>query len=347
MKPENKQTSESSILLHALRDGLNCHEHVSNDGITELQLKNDSGQGSIDQITFDNGLTAVNIDVNLKEDLVMNIPTNKNNILYFFYNLEGICYHSFDNSEKYSKIDELKTVVVATSRYKHNILVIKKHIPFKCNIITINKDTYMKNFECPYKPKREKLSKLTKIFDMLRDYLFECSHNLNITEQLRSIRNISMSECVSSVLQLQSRYQLILSQHIEQMYHETYTNRESYDISRHEIQKIRAITEHIIDNPGLNHSQDNICSQFFISQSKLQSGFKAVHNHTVSNFTRKVRLDKAQELLINSDLNVSEIVYTIGFTSRSYFSKIFKQHFGCNPTAYKHRYKSSMSMISI
>ena len=157
---------------------------------------------------------------------------------------------------------------------------------------------------------------------------------------MRCINNILLSESVSTRVQLQSRYQLILSQHIECLYSETYEERENANISRSEIQKIRTITEHIIDNPGLNHSQDKLCSQFFVSQSKLQNGFKEVHKTTVSNFTRKVRLDKAKELLQSSDLNVSEIVYTVGFTSRSYFSKIFKLEFGCNPTAYKSRYKT-------
>ncbi|WP_051229712.1 helix-turn-helix domain-containing protein [Psychroserpens burtonensis] len=121
------------------------------------------------------------------------------------------------------------------------------------------------------------------------------------------------------------------------MYTETFNKEDCYNISQSQIQKIRIITNHIIDNPGLNHSQDELCSQFFISQSKLQFGFKEIHKTTVSNFTRNVRLEKSEELLCNSELNISEIVYTVGFTSRSYFSKIFKLKYGCNPTAYKQR----------
>lgn len=347
MSTETPLVLNSNPLISAICQSIEYEERATDESTTEITLKSDSGYGQIDHITFENGLTAINLDVDLTEDLTIKIPSNKNNILYFLYTLEGICYHSFDNSERFSKIDELKTVAVASSRYQQNILVIKKGIPFKGNILTIDRDTYTKSFECQYKPKHQKLKDLHTIFDMLRDYLFDCAHNLKITEQLRSIKNIKFSECISSLIQLQSRYQIILSYHIEQLYNETYTERDYLNISRSEIQKIKSVTEYIIDNPGSNHSQEKLCAQFFISQSKLQNGFKKVHNTTVSNFTRKVRLDKAEDLLLSSDLNVSEIVYTVGFTSRSYFSKIFKSRFGCNPSAYKSRYKSVGEALDI
>ncbi|WP_369993860.1 helix-turn-helix domain-containing protein [Winogradskyella sp.] len=46
----------------------------------------------------------------------------------------------------------------------------------------------------------------------------------------------------------------------------------------------------------------------------------------------KKRLDKAAQLIQETDYNVSELVYSIGFSSRSYFSKIFKQRFGVLPS---------------
>lgn len=55
---------------------------------------------------------------------------------------------------------------------------------------------------------------------------------------------------------------------------------------------------------------------------------------TVTNFIRNERLILAEELIQTSDMNISEIVYSIGFTSRSYFSKIFRNKFNCTPKAY-------------
>ena len=40
-------------------------------------------------------------------------------------------------------------------------------------------------------------------------------------------------------------------------------------------------------------------------------------------------------MLKNTDLNISQIVYSIGFSSRSYFSKIFKEKYGITPNKFK------------
>jgi AraC-like DNA-binding protein len=60
-----------------------------------------------------------------------------------------------------------------------------------------------------------------------------------------------------------------------------------------------------------------------------------MHGRTVSDFVRNVRLEKAEDLIKNTDLNISEVVYSIGLTSRSYFCKIFKKKYDCSPKEYK------------
>ncbi|MCB0387243.1 MAG: helix-turn-helix transcriptional regulator, partial [Winogradskyella sp.] len=81
-------------------------------------------------------------------------------------------------------------------------------------------------------------------------------------------------------------------------------------------------------------------SQFGLSPSKLQEGFKLMHGHTVTEYIREVRIKKAEELIKNTDMNISEVVYTIGLTSRSYFSKIFKEKYNCSPKDYKFAQRS-------
>ena len=75
-----------------------------------------------------------------------------------------------------------------------------------------------------------------------------------------------------------------------------------------------------------------------LSASKLQEGFKDMHGRTVNNFICHIRLLKAEQLLKNSDLNISEIVYSLGWSSRSYFSKIFKEKYNCTPSFYQEQY---------
>ncbi len=46
-------------------------------------------------------------------------------------------------------------------------------------------------------------------------------------------------------------------------------------------------------------------------------------------------MDKASELLLNSDLNITQIAYKVGYTEQSNFSRKFTAYFGCSPSQYK------------
>ena len=69
-----------------------------------------------------------------------------------------------------------------------------------------------------------------------------------------------------------------------------------------------------------------------LSESQLYRKIKALTNTTTVVFIRSVRLQKAKELLQNKEFNISEICYKVGFTDPSYFSRVFKDEFGCPPS---------------
>ncbi len=54
-----------------------------------------------------------------------------------------------------------------------------------------------------------------------------------------------------------------------------------------------------------------------------------------SDYLKNIRLEKAKELLVKSDLNLSEISQAIGYSDISYFSRIFKKEFQMTPSKYR------------
>ena len=68
-----------------------------------------------------------------------------------------------------------------------------------------------------------------------------------------------------------------------------------------------------------------------MSRSNLHRKIKSVTGDSVSQYLRKVRLNKAMELLKEQSLTVSEVAFEVGFGSVTYFSKCFKDHFGFPP----------------
>ena len=52
---------------------------------------------------------------------------------------------------------------------------------------------------------------------------------------------------------------------------------------------------------------------------------------SASHYIRSLRLNVAKKLLEETELNVSEVAYKVGFSSPSYFSQMFKEKFGFAP----------------
>ncbi len=72
-----------------------------------------------------------------------------------------------------------------------------------------------------------------------------------------------------------------------------------------------------------------------VSKSVLYKKFHACFQCTVSQYIHLKRVERAAELLKAGAMSVEEIGRKLGFTSTSYFSKIFKKHMGMSPLNYK------------
>ena len=86
------------------------------------------------------------------------------------------------------------------------------------------------------------------------------------------------------------------------------------------------------------------CPSGSASQASAQQVYrkvKALTGESINEFIRTVRLKRAAQYLAQSDTRISEIMYSVGFNSHSYFTKCFREHFGLSPKEYaeKHRRK--------
>ncbi|TKG93742.1 hybrid sensor histidine kinase/response regulator [Puteibacter caeruleilacunae] len=73
------------------------------------------------------------------------------------------------------------------------------------------------------------------------------------------------------------------------------------------------------------------------SRMQLYRKLKSITDLSPNEFIRNYRLKKAAELLQKGEMNVSEVLYEIGFTNKSYFTKCFKEIYGMTPTEYMKR----------
>ena len=99
------------------------------------------------------------------------------------------------------------------------------------------------------------------------------------------------------------------------------------------VKELRQIIQDQIDT---NVSLTEISKSLDIHPSYLSREFsKHFNNLSFGEYIRKLRIEKAIELLKNSNYALTEIAYLTGFSDHSHFTRIFKQHTGESPSAYK------------
>jgi signal transduction histidine kinase/DNA-binding response OmpR family regulator len=92
------------------------------------------------------------------------------------------------------------------------------------------------------------------------------------------------------------------------------------------------VEEHISDT---QFNMDMLCQHLAMSHPQLHRKITALTGESTGKFVRSIRLSKAKELLLNSDLTVSEIAYETGFSEPGYFTKVFSKEFDQSPSAFR------------
>jgi signal transduction histidine kinase/ligand-binding sensor domain-containing protein/DNA-binding response OmpR family regulator len=95
---------------------------------------------------------------------------------------------------------------------------------------------------------------------------------------------------------------------------------------------ITQIIEDEITNPDLNLNVLSEKSGYSLKQ--IYRHIKSLTGQTAVDYIRSVRLKKAAMLLSRKTFTVAEVMYMVGFTNHSYFSKRFQEMYGKSPKSY-------------
>ena len=78
-------------------------------------------------------------------------------------------------------------------------------------------------------------------------------------------------------------------------------------------------------------SVEDLAADMNLSRVQLYRKVKSITDSSPVEILRTARLNRAYQLLLTTDLSVSEVAYKVGFTSPSYFTKCFKDEYGKVP----------------
>jgi len=137
------------------------------------------------------------------------------------------------------------------------------------------------------------------------------------------------------ILKLKIRNLLQSREHLKKLYSQTFNLSPELFVTSTEqgfLERLEKITKEHLTNPSL--SSEEFSRLMGMSRSQLHKKLRAVLGVSTSEFIRSQRLKMAKKLL-KSQRNVSEISYLVGFNTPSYFSKCFKEAFGCTPVEFQ------------
>ena len=79
---------------------------------------------------------------------------------------------------------------------------------------------------------------------------------------------------------------------------------------------------------------DTLASLLKMGRTKFYGKMKECTGMSPNSYLQNERLKRAAELLIEGDLNVTEVSYKVGFQSPTYFYKCFKEKYGVPPSKF-------------
>jgi len=80
---------------------------------------------------------------------------------------------------------------------------------------------------------------------------------------------------------------------------------------------------------------DDICAHVHMSKFHFCRKFKEMTGMTVMDYILKTRIMQAKNMLVRGDLSVGQVGENCGFSSLSYFSRVFREHTGMSPLQYR------------
>ena len=96
----------------------------------------------------------------------------------------------------------------------------------------------------------------------------------------------------------------------------------------------------MMEDPARDHSLEQLAKDCGMSRSLFAERFAEAFDRPAMDLLKQIRLHRSAQLLRGTNLPVQMIALTVGYASRSYFSRAFKDAYGADPKAFREEAKS-------
>ncbi|MGB3608523.1 MAG: BLUF domain-containing protein [Psychroserpens sp.] len=299
-----------------------------------LSFNNKFGSGSISIYELFPGLTAWIYNIQLKSELSIHLKFSSDKPIYLGYSISGYQLQKFPSDENFTKIHQGQNFILISEPSSSSEFIIPNSIAYKCCYLIVNPTLLKKHNNLS---RRFIIDGMLNAFDFHIDkvpYRYFGSIDFNIGVYVNILFKNKRTDLVGKLITEGAILNLLASQLDS---HDIDVNTEKfYHIpTKSDLSRISELGDYINDNICEKITVAELGQHISMNPKKVQAGIKFLYKCSVNEFSNRIKLEHSKELLTNTDMSVSEICYSVGYQSRSYFSKIFYNHTGKNPSEYR------------
>lgn len=113
---------------------------------------------------------------------------------------------------------------------------------------------------------------------------------------------------------------------------------------KHEDEPIIRAQEFIEKNINEKISVEELATRFTIGRRHFERRFKKATNNTPAEYIQRVKIEAAKKKFETTRMNVSEVMYEVGYSDIKAFRGVFKKIVGLSPVEYRNKYNKYISV---
>lgn len=108
-----------------------------------------------------------------------------------------------------------------------------------------------------------------------------------------------------------------------------------------QVEIIKAVHRQLTEHLETRYTIEELAKQHLINTTSLKAVFKTVYGAPIAAYMKAYRMNRAAELLRQTNDSIAEIAAKVGYENQSKFTTVFKDTFHLLPTAYRRQYRNA------
>lgn len=194
-------------------------------------------------------------------------------------------------------------------------------------VVHLNNRFFTENFfACP------ELGPVSELFNKSKSGVQFYGDTERIASRIKQMFELGKTECLLEILSVLNT----LSKNYD--YELLASSGYAPGFGKKDYQRINKACKYVMENFQGEISLDDVVDIVGLTKAAFCRYFKKVTGKTFFTYVKEYRIGHACKLLMETNLNVTEVSYKCGFNTISNFNKQFKTIMGTNPSTYRERF---------